>query len=360
MAATVAPDSDTELPAGDEPVLDGRSPSVARDSLANNLGALLPRIRLTPVQGMVLGLGGLGLVTLVSYLAWGSNMVFPKDLGRDIGLEIDDGVKWLTREGDWLFDGIKVVILKVLLNLRDGLLWLPWPATITAIGLLAWRLAGWRVSLFSVAALLAIGFVGLWSSAMETLALVTTSVFLSVVIGVPLGVLGARSALADAFMRPVLDGMQTMPSFVYLVPAIMFFSLGNVPAVMATIVYAVPPAIRFTNLGIRQVSPETIEAARSFGATPTQLLLKVQMPIARPTIMAGINQTTMMALAMVVVGALVGAGGLGEDVLRALGRLEPGKALLAGMGIVFMAIIIDRLTQALAKGQQQALDSRNN
>jgi glycine betaine/proline transport system permease protein len=263
-------------------------------------------------------------------------------------------VKWLTREGDWLFDGTKVVILKVLLNLRDGLLWLPWPATITAIGLLAWRLAGWRVSLFSVAALLAIGFIGLWSSAMETLALVTTSVFLAVAIGVPLGVLGARSALADAIMRPVLDGMQTMPSFVYLVPAIMFFSLGNVPAVMATIIYAVPPAIRFTNLGIRQVSPETVEAARAFGATPTQLLLKVQMPLARPTIMAGINQTTMMALAMVVVGALVGAGGLGEDVLRALGRLEPGKALLAGMGIVFMAIIIDRLTQAMAKGQQQA------
>lgn len=240
------------------------------------------------------------------------------------------------------------------------MLWFPWPAMITAIGLLAWRLAGWRVSMFSVAALLAIGFVGLWSSAMETLALVTTSVVLAVAIGVPLGVLSARSALADALMRPVLDGMQTMPSFVYLVPAIMFFSLGNVPAVMATIIYAVPPAIRLTSLGIRQVSPETVEAARSFGATPTQLLLKVQMPIAMPTIMAGINQTTMMALAMVVVGALVGAGGLGEDVLRALGRLEPGKALLAGMGIVFMAIIIDRLTQALAKGQQQALESRNN
>jgi len=231
---------------------------------------------------------------------------------------------------------------------------------ITAIGLLAWRLAGWRVSLFSVAAMLAIGFVGFWSSAMETLALVTTSVVLAVAIGVPLGVLGARSALADALMRPALDTMQTMPSFVYLVPAIMFFSLGNVPAVMATIIYAVPPAIRLTSLGIRQVSPETLEAARSFGATPTQLLIRVQLPMALPTIMAGINQTTMMALAMVVVGALVGAGGLGEDVLRALGRLEPGKALLAGMAIVLMAIIIDRLTQALAKGQQQALESRNN
>ena len=354
MASTVSPESDTEVSSSGEAAQYDIRRSTARGSSVKLLGVILRAARVSPLVGTMLGLGGLGLVTWVSYMAWGSNMEFPKNVGRNIGLEIDDGVKWLTREGDWLFDGIKVVILKVLLNLRDGLLWLPWPATITAIGLLAWRLAGWRVSLFSVAALLAIGFIGLWSSAMETLALVTTSVFLAVAIGVPLGVLGARSALADAIMRPVLDGMQTMPSFVYLVPAIMFFSLGNVPAVMATIIYAVPPAIRFTNLGIRQVSPETVEAARAFGATPTQLLLKVQMPLARPTIMAGINQTTMMALAMVVVGALVGAGGLGEDVLRALGRLEPGKALLAGMGIVFMAIIIDRLTQAMAKGQQQA------
>ena len=349
MATNLPLDSDIEVPDIDRI-------SIAQDSRANIFGVSLPRVRLTSFHGLVLGLGGVGLVTLVSVLAWGSSMDFPKDVGRDIGLEIDVGVKWLTREGGWLFDGIKVVILKVLLNLRDALLWFPWPAMITAIGLLAWRLAGLRVSLFSVAALLAIGFVGLWVSAMETLALVTTAVVLAVAIGVPLGVLGARSALADALMRPVLDAMQTMPSFVYLVPAIMFFSLGNVPAVMATVIYAVPPAIRFTSLGIRQVSAETVEAARSFGATPTQLLLKVQMPMALPIIMAGINQTIMMALAMVVVGALVGAGGLGEDVFRALGRIEAGNAAIAGTGIVLLAIIIDRLTHALAKGQQQALE----
>ena len=349
MATNLPLDSDIEVPDIDRI-------SIAQDSRANIFGVSLPRVRLTSFHGLVLGLGGVGLVTLVSVLAWGSSMDFPKDVGRDIGLEIDVGVKWLTKEGDWLFDGIKVVILKVLLNLRDALLWFPWPAMITAIGLLAWRLAGLRVSLFSVAALLAIGFVGLWVSAMETLALVTTAVVLAVAIGVPLGVLGARSALADALMRPVLDAMQTMPSFVYLVPAIMFFSLGNVPAVMATVIYAVPPAIRFTSLGIRQVSAETVEAARSFGATPTQLLLKVQMPMALPIIMAGINQTIMMALAMVVVGALVGAGGLGEDVFRALGRIEAGNAAIAGTGIVLLAIIIDRLTHALAKGQQQALE----
>jgi len=168
-------------------------------------------------------------------------------------------------------------------------------------------------------------------------------------------VFAARNNRFDAVLRPILDGMQTMPSFVYLVPAIMFFSLGNVPAVMATIVYAVPPAIRLTNLGIRQVSPEIVEAARSFGTTPMQLLTKVQIPMAMPTIMAGINQTTMMALAMVVIASLVGAGGLGEDVNRALGRQEPGAAAIGGMSIVIMAIVIDRLTQGVVKKRQDAL-----
>jgi len=317
-------------------------------------------INLTSFQWFILGVALVGLVTLVTVLAWGARMEYPADVGRDIGKEIDTAVKWLTREGAWFFSGVKSIILKVLLNLENALLWVPWPAVVVGIGFLAWRMAGWRVGIFSMLALLSIGFVGLWDSAMETLALVLTSVTLAVTIGVPLGVLGARNNAADALMRPVLDGMQTMPSFVYLVPAILFFSLGNVPAVMATIIYAVPPAIRLTNLGIRQVSPETLEAARSFGTTPMQLLMKVQIPMALPTIMAGINQTTMMALAMVVVGALVGAGGLGEDVLRALGRQEPGNSALAGMAIVFMAIIIDRLTQALTKGQQQALAGDNS
>ena len=350
------------LPEHNQPQVTARRAADAADTglaaesgFSQSTAPALFGVKLSSFQTLLLGLAAFGLVTVVTILSWGPGMGFPADVGRDIGVEIDDGVKWMTREGAWLFGGIKTGILKVLLNLEEALLWLPWPALIAGIALLAWRLAGWKVSLFSIASLLSIGFVGLWGSAMETLALVFTSVVLSVAIGVPLGVLGARNRLADAVMRPVLDGMQTMPTFVYLVPAILFFSLGNVPAVMATIIYAVPPAIRFTNLGIRQVSPETIEAARSFGTTPMQLLLKVQIPMALPTIMAGINQTTMMALAMVVVGALVGAGGLGEDVLRALGRQEPGNSALAGMGIVFMAIIIDRVTQSLAKGQQVAL-----
>ena len=302
-----------------------------------------------------LGAAVVGILLVATWSIWGAAMAFPADLSKDIGGGIDIATSWLAIEGDWLWDVIKIVILAVLLNLEDVLIWIPWPALIAGVGLVALRAAGVQVSIFAVVGLSAIGFVGLWETAMETLALVLTSVVLSVVLGVPLGILGARSNLADSLMRPFLDGMQTMPSFVYLVPAIFFFSLGNVPAVMATIIYALPPAIRLTSLGIRQVSPETIEAAQSFGATPVQILTKVQVPMALPTIMAGINQTTMMALAMVVVGALVGAGGLGEAVLRSLGRQEAGNAALAGMGIVIVAIIIDRITQALARGQQEAL-----
>ena len=212
------------------------------------------------------------------------------------------------------------------------------------------------MGLFSAIGLLLIGLVGLWPSAMETLSLMLTSVVISVALAVPIGIAAARNDTLDAIIRPILDAMQTMPVYVYLVPVIFFFSLGNVPAVFATIFYAVPPAIRLTNLGIRQVSAETVEAARAFGATPMQLLLKVQIPLALPTIMAGINQTTMLALSMVVVAALVGAGGLGADVFKAIGRLQMGNSLLAGLSIVFLAIIIDRLTQGFARARQRATE----
>ena len=221
------------------------------------------------------------------------------------------------------------------------------------------------MAIFSVVALLLLGLMGrlpggtstLWEGSMETLALIIVSVGISLLIGIPLGVAAARNSLADSLLRPILDGMQTMPSFVYLVPGILFFGLGNVPAVMATVIYAVPPVIRLTNLGIRQVDSEVVEAARSFGATPLQLLAKVQIPLALPTIMAGINQTTMMALAMVVVASLVGAGGLGEAVLRALGRQEAGNSAIAGLAIVVMAIIIDRITQSVARERQERLNA---
>ena len=275
-------------------------------------------------------------------------------LNVDIADGVDEATDYVTGKGDFIFDRVADWISEFLRWLEGRLLWLPWPVLILGVALLAWRMAGLSVAFFGAIGLLLIGLVGLWPSAMETVSLMLTSVLISTAIAIPIGITAARNNTVDSITRPILDGMQTMPSFVYLVPAIFFFGLGNVPAVFATVIYAVPPAIRLTNLGIRQVSPETIEAAKAFGATPLQLLLKVQIPLALPTIMAGINQTTMLALSMVVVASLVGAGGLGEDVLRAIGRLEVGNSLLAGFGIVILAIIIDRMTQGFARAQAMA------
>lgn len=307
------------------------------------------------VQETALGLVGFAAVTAIVVAIWGSSIEFPVNFGRGIAQWVDDFIDSITTNGDFIFDAVSNVVLRFLLRLEGFLLWMPWPVFIVGISYVAWRMAGWKVAAFAVVALLTTGAIGFWDSAMETAALIIVSVFISIAIAVPIGVMAARSDTMDAVIRPILDGMQTMPPFVYLVPAIMFFGIGNVPAVFATVIYAVPPAIRLTNLGIRQVSSDVVEAARSFGTTPRQLLIKVQIPMAVPTIMAGINQTTMMALGMVVLAALVGAGGLGEDVLRALNRFEPGKALLGGMAIVGLAIITDRMTQAAARGRQEAL-----
>ena len=326
-----------------------------------------PLKRLTERHGTLVGYGAsaaaLLICLIICLIYWGPGMDFPAAWGRPIGSKIDDGIGWLIVEASWLFDGIKYTIIKVLVALESFFLWLPWPVVIMGVALAAWKVAGRNMALFSVVALLLLGLMGrlpggtstLWEGSMETLALIVVSVSISLLVGIPLGVLASRTSLVDSLTRPVLDGMQTMPSFVYLIPGILFFGLGNVPAVMATVIYAIPPVIRLTNLGIRQVSLETVEAARSFGTTPYQLLTKVQIPMALPTIMAGINQTTMMALAMVVIASLVGAGGLGEAVLRALGRTEAGNSAIAGLAIVVMAIIIDRITQAAARERQRVL-----
>ena len=172
---------------------------------------------------------------------------------------------------------------------------------------------------------------------------------MSVLVGIPLGILAATNDRFEAMLKPILDGMQTMPSFVYLIPAVFFFGLGKVPAVVATFIYAVPPCIRLTNLGIRQVSKEIVEAGKAFGCNALQLLFKIQLPLARPTIMAGVNQTVMMALAMVVIASMIGASGLGLEVLRGIQRLDVGRGFLAGISIVIVAIIIDRVSQSLGK-----------
>lgn len=303
----------------------------------------------------ILGIGGFLAFSAVVLAVWGSAIEFPVKFGRDIANVIDDSIDWLRFEGAWLLDPTSEGVLRFLLLIKDFFLWLPWPIFIVAVTIGAYKSAGRGIAIFAVISLALMGGLGLWASAMETMALIVVAVVLSIAIAVPIGILAARSTIVDNIVRPILDAMQTMPSFVYLVPAVMFFGIGDVPAIFATIIYAVPPAIRLTNLGIRQVSPEIVEAALSFGTTPRQLLLKVQIPMAVPTIMAGINQTIMMALAMVVIASLVGAGGLGEDVNRALNRYEPGQAFLSGLGIVFLAIIIDRITQAAAKERQKAL-----
>jgi len=200
--------------------------------------------------------------------------------------------------------------------------------------------------------LLFIGMLGYWDLAMMTLALIFAAVLISLAIGLPTGILMARNDRFASLLKPVLDAMQTMPSFVYLIPALMFFGLGKVPAVFATIIYAVPPVIRLTNVGIRGVPQSVVEAARAFGATSRQILFEVQLPLAFPSIMVGINQTTMMALAMVVIASMIGARGLGMEVLLAINRIEVGRGFEAGLSIVLLAIMIDRITHAFAARQQ--------
>ena len=220
---------------------------------------------------------------------------------------------------------------------------------IALIAFLAWRLAGWQIAVFSIIGLLVTENIGLWVPFIETLALVLTAEILVMVVGLPLGIYAARSDKANSIIRPILDFMQTMPAFVYLIPAVMFFGLGLVPGVVATFVFALPPLIRLTNLGIRQVPKELVEAADAFGATNMQKLLKVQIPVAKPTIMAGVNQSIMLGLSMVVIAAMIGAGGVGTNVLRGIQRLQVGEGFEAGLVVVILAIILDRMTASFGQ-----------
>ncbi|WP_210397744.1 glycine betaine/L-proline ABC transporter permease ProW [Motiliproteus sediminis] len=224
---------------------------------------------------------------------------------------------------------------------------------IVLVGLLAWQMAGRRLGIATAISFTVLGAIGVWQESMITLSLVLTSVFFCTLIGIPTGIWMARSETANHLVRPVLDAMQTTPAFVYLVPIVMLFGIGNVPGVVVTIIFAVPPVIRLTNLGIRQVPANLIEAAHSFGASRSQLLFKVQLPLAMPTIMAGVNQTLMLALSMVVIASMIAVGGLGLMVMRGIGRLDIGLATLGGIGIVILAIILDRMTQSLGRDARE-------
>lgn len=333
-------------------------------------------VSLSAVPRRYIWLAGVALVLAVALICiavWGGRMEFPttvststdstgtleieRTVGKISAEAIDDAVAWVVSTFRWLFNPISAGITRTLIAIGGGLHWLPWPAAVLGMAMLSFAAGGWRLLAFTVVALLFIGFMDLWEPALDTVALMAVSVAISVALGLPLGVLAARNRIVDGILRPILDGMQTMPSFVYLLPGIFLFGLGPPAGVFATIIYAVPPVIRLTNLGIRQVPADTIEAARAFGSSPLQTLVKVQIPMALPTIMAGINQTIMMALAMVTIASMVAAGGLGDNVLRALQKNQAGNGAIAGLAIVFLAVIIDRLTQSIAQKQERTLSA---
>ncbi len=293
--------------------------------------------------------------------AWAGNAAgwagFPEALSISFADWADTGVDWardnLYEIGNTglgtgpLSDFITTWIVK---PLREWLATdLAWPVVVAAAALLAWWAAGLRVAAFSAGSLVAIGLLGMWELAMDTLAQVLVAVAISLLIGIPLGVWAARSDRGERLLRPVLDFLQTIPSFVLLVPVIILFNVGRIPGIIASVLYALPPVVRLTSLGIREVSAAATEASRSFGATPRQTLTKVQVPLAMPSIMAGINQTVLLVLAMVVIAGLVGGGGLGLEAVRGLARANTGLGFEAGISIVLLAMVLDRITQGWAE-----------
>ncbi|MFH1982407.1 MAG: proline/glycine betaine ABC transporter permease [Pseudomonadota bacterium] len=251
-----------------------------------------------------------------------------------------------------IFQAIKWPVEQTLNGFDRGLNALPPLLIIAVVVFAAWRFSGKGLALFSAVTLVLIGLLGMWADTMTTLAMVLSAVVFCALAGIPLGIWSGRSNRVEASLRPVLDAMQTTPAFVYLVPIVMLFSVGNVAGVLATIVFALPPIIRLTSLGIRGVHPELVEAAQAFGATDWQVLRRVQVPLAMPTILAGLNQTIMMALSMVVIAALIGAGGLGSPVILGLNTLDIGRAVVGGLSIVLMAMVLDRITQSMAGKKQ--------
>ncbi|WP_462322553.1 ABC transporter permease [Halochromatium sp.] len=268
------------------------------------------------------------------------------DFRIPIGDWVADGVDWVQINLAGLLDGISEVLDLVIDSFESGLQALP-PLVLAALIILiaTWRV-GWRFGLFAIVAMALLFGMGIWSETISTLALVIASSLVALLIGIPIGIAMARHDPVEALIRPVLDFMQTMPPFVYLIPAAIFFGLGKVPGSIATLIFAMPPAVRLTNLGIRQVSEEHVEAGKAFGCTSHQLLFKVQLPLAMPSIMAGINQTIMLALSMVVIASMIGAGGLGNTVLTGIQRLDVGLGFEGGLGVVLLAILLDRITQS--------------
>ncbi|CAI1135279.1 ABC transporter permease [Serratia proteamaculans] len=276
--------------------------------------------------------------------------MFPDRFTFSIADWINRWVDVLVNNYGDMFRKISDTLLWAVIHLESLLRATPWWLMLAVVGLLAWHATRrWLPTVVIVGLLLLVGTAGMWDKLMQTLALVLVATLLAVIIGIPQGVLAARNDRVRAVMMPLMDVMQTMPSFVYLIPVLMLFGLGKVPAILATVIYATPPLIRLTDLGIRQVDKEVMESVTAFGANRWQKLFGVQLPLALPSIMAGINQTTMMSLSMVVVASMIGARGLGEDVLIGIQTLNVGLGLEAGLAIVILAVVIDRITQAYGR-----------
>jgi glycine betaine/proline transport system permease protein len=270
----------------------------------------------------------------------------------DTGFEdAADGIKTWAIDNRDVIQPFKRTFNEIIVSIDNTLNAIPPTIMLFILVLIAWQAAGRRVAVIVGVSMLALGFLSpiSWGLAMTTLAIVASSVLMCFIIGLPLGVLAGKSDLFETAIRPVLDTMQTIPAFVYLVPVVMLIGIGNVSGVIVTVIFALPPLIRLTSLGIRGVNQSVTEAARAFGANPMQILFKVELPLATPTILAGVNQTIMLSLSMVVIASMISVKGLGNEVLRAMGRLDAGKALVSGLGIVILAIVLDRITQGMGQ-----------
>lgn len=333
------------------------------DQSATDTAWSQPRHGTTKGRRQLIIYGGTLLFVIIAALLWRqfwpANTTFPE--GWNLGLRepIDQFQSWVIgNRADhpaflYFFNPLKNWIDSSLRNIETLLLWLPWPVHVLLLYAIAYRARGHKVASFSIVGLFLMGLFGLWEASMATFTLMFFSVLIAVTIGIPTGILAARSPRFEAILRPLLDAMQTMPAFVYLIPVVLFFGLARAPSVVATVIYALPPVIRLTTLGIRQVDEHVLEAANAFGATSWQKLIRVQLPLAMPSILLGVNQTIMMALGIVVIAALIGAGGLGQDVLDGLQRLRVGQALEAGLAIVLMAIIFDRISSGFSRSSEQ-------
>ncbi|MFZ8756365.1 ABC transporter permease [Microbacterium sp. HMH0099] len=264
-----------------------------------------------------------------------------------VGTWVDAGVDWVRDNLSGVLDAVAVVVRFLVGGLSDVLLAAPIIVVIVVAALLAWLVRSWKLAVGTVVGFALILAMGQWVTALQTLALVLVATIVAVAISVPLGIWSARNSTVRAVLKPVLDFMQTMPAFVYLIPAITFFSIGVVPGVVSTVIFALPPGVRLTELGIRGVDSETVEAGHAFGATPGQILRRIQLPLAMPTIMAGVNQVIMLALSMAVVAGIVGADGLGKEVVQSISTVNLPKGVEAGLSVVILAVYLDRLTAAL-------------